>query len=113
MRQRLPDRRPCETRAMVWRGVEIAVTVGFDPASGEPREVFATGYRYGSDLAAALDDACVVISLALQWGARVADLQRSLGRVEVPAPGGLTVEPASVIGAVVDLLSGLDRPEGG
>ncbi|PRX29007.1 hypothetical protein SAMN05216257_10488 [Meinhardsimonia xiamenensis] len=109
MRQRLPERRPSETRVISWRGGEIAVTIGLDPATGAPREVFASGFRYGSDVAAALDDACVVISLALQWGARAEDLQRSLGRVEVATFSGLEVEAASVIGAVVDCLVERER----
>jgi len=109
MRERLPDRRPAVTGEVVWSGHRIAVSAGF-LADGRVGEVFASGARYGSDLQRLLDDACVVISLALQHGARPADLGRSLGRL--PVPGSEEAhEPASVLGAVVDWLAEVVRVE--
>lgn len=104
-RDRLPNRRPNATALVAWQGREIAVSVGFDPATGAPREVFASGPKEGSDMLATLADACVVISLALQHGASPAALARSL--LKVPAGfDGDGEAPASVIGAVVDVLVG-------
>lgn len=49
-----------------------------------------------------LEDACVVVSLALQHGITPAELAHSMGR----APAGeTTTTPASVIGAVVEVLA--------
>lgn len=109
MRERLPDRRPAVTGEVTWAGHRISVSAGF-AADGRVAEVFASGARYGSDLQRLLDDACVVISLALQHGARPSGLGRSLGRL--PVPGANEAEgPASVLGAVVDWLAEVDRVE--
>ena len=99
-RARLPHRRPNVSGQVRWNGIEIAVTVGYDPVTGEAREVFASGSRFGSDLQAVIDDACVVISLALQFGARPADLSRSLGTIPSLYDPEQS-ECASVIGAIV------------
>lgn len=113
-RARLPDRRPNLTRSIAWQGREIVVTAGFDPASGVLREVFAAGAKEGSDMAMVLADACVVISLALQFGARPGDLAHSLGRVPAWGADGAEGEaPASAIGAVVEALVQLVAAEGG
>lgn len=107
-RRRLPDRRPSETRTILWRGTALTVTAGFCPDTGALREVFADGPRHGSDLHAVLADACVVISLALQHGARPSGLGRSLGTVPVPGPGVMEEAPASVLGAIVAVLTEID-----
>jgi 2-keto-3-deoxy-L-rhamnonate aldolase RhmA len=60
--------------------------------------VFTHGMRSGSTLDALLADACVVVSLLLQHGVEPADLAASMGRLG-------NAEPASVIGAVIDLVS--------
>ena len=82
-------------------GQRFAVTIGFDHA-GEVREVFAGSSRVGTQIDHILADACVVISLALQFGARPADLDRSLGRVPVLGiDGDQATAPASVVGTIV------------
>jgi hypothetical protein len=54
-----------------------------------------------------VDDACVVISIALQWGAGLGDLQRSLG--SVPDPRDETIaKPASVLGVILAAVERLD-----
>lgn len=106
-RQRLPQRRPNATSVIDWAGREIVVAVGFDPATGAPQEVFASGPKEGSDMLATLADACVVISLALQHGATPEELARSLGRVPAWSPNGEEADaPASVIGAVLQVVMG-------
>jgi len=47
-RQTLPTRRQNLTVATAWEGHEILVTVGFDPATGEPMEVFANAAKGGA-----------------------------------------------------------------
>lgn len=101
-RRRPPPRRPALRRDLVWaRGPaqhHFAVSFGFDLATGRVNEVFAD-LPGGSDMAAVVADACIVISLALQHGAASEDLDHSLQRVESPASGAIL--PASPLGTIV------------
>lgn len=94
-RQRLPDRRPAETVQIELGGMRFAVTIGFYD-DGRPGEVFVHGVRTGSTLDALLADACVVVSVLMQHGVEPRELAASMGRLG-------NAEPASVIGAVIDL----------
>lgn len=96
-RFRLPDRRAAETIALEHGGARFMVTIGFYP-DGRPGEVFIHGARSGSSMDALLADACVVVSCLIQYGAVPNDLAASMGRFGNAAP-------ASVIGAVVDLVA--------
>lgn len=113
-REVLPDRRPNETVNTEWEAFEIAVTVGYDPATGDPREVFANTPSGGA-FASCIADSCVLISLALQHGIAPATLARSLGRVPVwIIRDGQSVEstgPASPIGAILGVLLASAHPE--
>jgi hypothetical protein len=91
----LPDRRAAETVAYEHGGTRFMVTIGFYP-DGRPDEVFTHGARSGSNLDALLADACVVVSCLIQHGVEPRDLAESMGRLG-------NVEPASIIGAVIDL----------
>jgi hypothetical protein len=99
-RIRLPDRRAAETVQLEHGGTRFMVTIGFYP-DGRPGEVFTHGIRTGSGLDALLADACVVVSCLIQHGAEPCDLSASMGRLG-------TSEPASIIGAVVDLVAAAD-----
>lgn len=107
-RERLPDRRPSATIGLSWHGHAFAVSVGY-AEDGRVREVFASGTRTGSDMQRMIDDACVVISIALQFGAVPVDLRRSLGTVPDPA-AGMAETPASVIGAILGAVAELQVP---
>lgn len=107
-RERLPDRRPSVTVGVSWAGHPFTVTVGFAP-DGRVLEVFASGARSGADMQRLIDDACVVISLAMQHGARPGDLSRSLGSMPDPAAGMMGI-PASVIGGIIGAVSLLEVP---
>ena len=96
-RERLPNRRFAETVELEHGGTQFMVTIGFYP-DGRPGEVFTHGARSGSNLDALLADACVVVSCLIQHGAEPRDLAASMGRLG-------NAEPASVIGAVVDLVA--------
>ena len=50
-RARLPNRRPVITETLPVGGQAIEASVGFDPATGRPRELFLTGAKDGTDLA--------------------------------------------------------------
>ncbi len=116
-RCRLPSRRPSETRTIDGGNHTFTATVGFDPADGRPREVFLAGAKDGTDMAAILDDASVVISVALQHGVPVAALAKSVARLpfapltpsDLADPAGPRhTRPASIIGAALDLLQGFE-----
>ena len=91
-RRPLPNRRP-SVNWKVRRPVSFAdpsagettffVTVGFDPETLRPMDVFyAEGFRSGSDLEFTTVDACIVISIAMQHGVRAEEMARSLSRRE-------------------------------
>ena len=96
-RARLPERRPAETSEIEHGGMRFAVTIGFYP-DGRPGEVFTHGAKTGSTIDGLLDDACVVVSLLIQHGVEPRTLAQSMGRLG-------DERPASVIGAVVDLVA--------
>ncbi len=100
-RQRLPNRRENETVDLVFDGHRYHGTVGF-ALDGRPREVFCHGGKVGSAMDLILDDACVALSLLLQYGIEPRDLGHSMGRL---GDGGA----ASIIGALVDLVSSFGR----
>ncbi len=117
-RRRLPNRRPAETQDLAINGMRLTATIGFD-AEGRPAEVFLSGAKDGSTMAAILDDASVVISVALQHDIPAAALAKSVSRLPVAtlAPpfrriGRNSASAASVIGAALDLIAAYpeDRP---
>lgn len=88
------------TYAVEFNGNPGTVTVGFD-ALGQPKEVFASGPKEGTDKAHLLADACVIISLALQHGATPEGLAKSLGTVPTFIGNG----PASDIGRIMAIVA--------
>ena len=84
-------------------GQAFTVCVGYDGA-GRPLEVFADGHKTGSAMAAFIDDACIVISIALQHGIPAEVLQRSLSTVPVWENGVKGEGPASPVGAILAAL---------
>jgi hypothetical protein len=96
-RTRLPSRRAAETAVLEHDGTRFMVTIGFYP-DGRPGEVFTHGARTGSNMDALLADACVVVSCLIQHGVEPSNLAGSMGRLG-------NASPASVIGAVVDLVA--------
>ena len=96
-RQRLPNRRKNETVDVTHDGRVYAVTLGFDPATGEVREIFTQG-KVGSDMDAILADTSILLSIMLQHGVQPSSFVGSMGRL------GASGEPASVIGRLAGLL---------
>jgi hypothetical protein len=97
-RHTLPPRRRAETFNLEWGGLDrrFAITAGYydDGAVGE---VFITGGKSGQEVEAIARDGAVLLSLALQYGADLANVASAITR-----DGAGT--PSSVIGAVVDRL---------
>ena len=119
IRRRLPNRRPSLKQELQIGGQTFTADVGFDPETGQPRELFLTAGKEGSLINALLADAAVTISVALQHGVPVAALAKSVGRLpELPImPNDLDKTPparlpASPIGAALDLLRSFDKTEG-
>jgi hypothetical protein len=99
----LPNTRSNVTRTVHWGEHEFSVTIGLDPETWQPMEVFADTQK-GGDMHVTIADACVWASIALQHGVSPADLAKSLGQVPVPgAPKG-TTGPASPLGAIVEAI---------
>lgn len=101
-RSRLPNRRMSmrervefEFSAKVVRSFEV--TFGFD-GEGAIREIFCAGAHTQSDLQGIIHDACIAASIALQHGARIADLAQSFG--ELRDEGAEDGPPASPLGAI-------------
>ena len=96
-RQCLPNRRAAMTVGIEHSSQQFTVTIGFYP-DGRPGEVFTHGIKTGSSLDALLADACVLLSILMQHGVGADELASSMG-----CHG--SSEPASVIGAVLDLMA--------
>ena len=79
-------------------GARFDVTIDLFPG-GAVGEVFTGGAKSGSELDGLLDDSAILISLLLQNGVEPAALARTVGRL------GDGTAPASVIGAIIDLLA--------
>ena len=78
MREILPNRRPTITRTKEHDGNSYHISIGYD-LNAAPKEVFIRGSKAGSHMDDLLDDAGVVISLALQNGISVTQLRKSTG----------------------------------
>jgi len=105
-RNRLPNRRPNETVDLKFNDTRYAVTVGYNPGTGRIGELFTHGAKVGSNMDAILDDACVALSMLIQYGAEPGGLASSMGRL------GTGKAPASIIGALADLLTDMDAISG-
>ena len=95
-RCRLPNRRDNQTTDIVWQDQQIAACIGLD-SERRPAEIFARLKKPGSDFDLILDDIGVLLSLLLQYGVTPEQLAYSVGRADG--------KPASVVGALVDLLA--------
>ena len=105
-RQKLPNRRRQQTDELRHGEHTFLVSCGFDDA-GRVKEVFAKGFRQGTDMDALIDDAMILLSIAQQHGETAERIRGSMSR----HGGGISAatEPASIIGAVVDLVAEIER----
>ena len=118
-RIRLPNRRECHIETLEVDGQTFTCCIGFDPETGQPRELFLSGGKQGSQIDALLSDAATAISVALQFGVLPSALAKSIGRLpDLPvSPAKLdssatSGHAASPIGAAIDLLCEYGRPGG-
>ena len=77
-RQRMKNRRHNVTNIIETDTDKYYVSFGIDPEALNIGEVFIRGSKIGSDMDILLDDATVVLSLALQYGVSLEQLVHSL-----------------------------------
>ena len=105
-RRRLPNRRRSIVHELHVDGHTYLAGVRFFD-DGRPAELFLDGVKPGSAMASTLQDAAVVVSIALQSGVSAASLAKSTSR-QPSLAWQPTAEPASVIGAALNLMAGMD-----
>ena len=94
-RQRLPNRRRQQTDELRHGEYTFLVSCGFD-ASSQVKEVFSKGFRQGTDMDSLIDDAMILLSIALQHSETA---QRLRGSMMLGAsPAGLAIPAHSGCG---------------
>ena len=76
-RERLPNRRACESFDFEHAGHRFSITVGHFP-DGHPAEIFLSSRHVGSPLEAIARDEAVTVSIALQFGIPVETIRSAL-----------------------------------
>jgi len=97
-RERLPNRRRCETRQFEHAGHRFTVSLGFY-RDGRPAEIFLSNGKAGSGLEAVARDAAIVVSLALQSGVHLETIRSALTKDHDGSP-------ATLLGSALDALIG-------
>lgn len=106
----MPDRR--EQRVIEWTEIiggrehRLAIGFGWD-FRGHITEAFCSGQKEGSDLRAAIQDGCILLSHCLQRGASIVELAAAL--TEDRAEGAKSGPPASIVGAIARRGAMLER----
>jgi hypothetical protein len=99
-RERLPDRRACETSSFEHAGADFTMTIG-RYADGRVGELFIGAGHANSALDALASDAAIAISFALQHGADLTAIRSAMKR-------NSRGEPSSPIGAALDGIDGIE-----
>jgi hypothetical protein len=102
-RNRLPNRRACETSSFEHQGAGFTMTVGRYP-DGRIGEIFISAAHANSALDALASDAAIAISFAMQHGA---DLDLIRAAMKRNSQG----EPSSPIGEALDRIDPLPAQE--
>jgi len=97
-RERLPNRRACETLTFQCGPHRYAATISYFPGTDRLAEIFLGNGRAGSDVDAAAKDSAVVASIALQHGVPVDVIRKALLR----DPRGAASSP---LGAALDIIA--------
>lgn len=104
MRLKLPQRRQAITEEFTTvEGWQLTATIGFDE-EGAPREIFLSGAKDGSGIAALLADASVIISVALQHRVPASVMAKSVGRIPTEIDGP-AIKPLTVLGEALALIA--------
>lgn len=112
-RHRLPSRRQSYTTEFVHQGKRYVASASIYPFHDDLvwGEVFLN-YPLGGEIADLARDAAVLVSIALQYGAPLLEIRKSLTRLEPRDQPGLTLsviqewpDAAGPVGTFIDLLS--------
>jgi hypothetical protein len=95
-RQRLPNRRQCESFEFRHAGLDFTLAAGFYP-DGRIAEIFLSSHKPGSPIEAIARDAAVTVSIALQFGADLQTIRSALTRDHDGSA-------ATLLGAALDAL---------
>ena len=98
IRERLPNRRSCESFEFRHAGLDFTLCAGSYP-DGRIAEIFLSSHKPGSPVEAIARDAAVTVSIALQFGADLETIRAALTRDH---DGG----PATALGAALDAIAG-------
>jgi hypothetical protein len=96
-RQRLCNRRACESFEFRHAGLDFTLAAGFYP-DGRIAEIFLSSHKPGSPIEAIARDAAVTVSIALQFGADRETIRQALTKDH---DGG----PATLLGAALEAIA--------
>jgi hypothetical protein len=95
-RERLPNRRACESCEFRHAGLVFTLCAGFYP-DGRVAEIFLSSHKPGSPIEAIARDAAVTVSIALQFGVPIETIRSALTKDHDGSA-------AAVLGAALDKL---------
>src|SRR5271166_918543 len=87
MRNRLANRRRCDTFELNCRGLRYICSVGYFP-DGDIAEIFLSNHKAASAADVAARDAAIAASLALQHGATIESIRAALCREQDGSASG-------------------------
>ena len=97
-RERLPDRRQCESFSFELDGLRFTASIGRF-SDGRVGELFLTNHKSGNQSDTNARDAAIILSFALQFGADIETIRRALCRNSQ----GRALGP---VGAALDIIAG-------
>ena len=95
-RERLPNRRPCETAEFLFEGVGWTATRS-RYRDGRLAEIFLIGPKIGPGQRIAAHDAAIVASMALQHGVSADKLRSAMLRSPTGAPAGVVAHALDLV----------------
>jgi len=96
-RERLPNRRGCESFEFRHAGLDFTLAAGFYP-DGRIAEIFLSSHKPGSPIEAIARDAAVTVSIALQFGVPIETIRSALTKDHDGSP-------ATLLGAALDAIA--------
>jgi hypothetical protein len=96
-RERLPNRRACETVDFYLDGTKYTGSVGYYP-DGRVAEIFLDAFKSGTDLQIANCDEAVFTSLALQHGCPVETLKAAASKDRDGEPNRASMRLLDLLG---------------
>jgi len=96
-RERLANRRACESLEFEHAGLGFTLAAGFYP-DGRIAEIFLSSHKPGSPIEAIARDAAVTVSIALQFGVPIETIRAALTKDH-------DGRPATLLGEALDKLA--------